>query len=276
MVHIYVLASGFINTPDNPLHLLPYGHSGARQFKSSSVIHIPPVFDNPYINRYSHIHHPPLLFLSLTRHSKTLTLSQYGNNIYSITSIGLFPFNKLHTITESLVSSSLLATSDGSATTSNATFGWTLRTQTTEIAYCYGPVHGSNPTAFRAKATGLLLLLCFLSNLFLSHHWISLPFTMVLSVHIDNLSLINRVHRLLHYPCISPSSTVSPEYDLLTQISTTISQLPLALSFHHIHSHQDARAAIHTLSIPAQANFLRKLDVLLSALQCSFQLPSAA
>ena len=160
----------------------------------------------------------------------------------------------LHNIAASLVSSSLLAASDDSATSANATFGWTLRTQLSEIAYCYGPVHGSNPTAFRAEATGLLSLLCFLSNLFHSHHWTSLPSNVALSVHIDNLSLINRVRRMLQQPCISPSSTVSPEYDLLTQICNSISQLPLALSFHHIHSHQDARAAIHTLSLPAQAN----------------------
>ena len=249
--------------PMKPIHKYPrqsYPSAPIWSFWRSTIRKL---FCHPYSTRLRQPIHQPLPSSS----SPTSTLSVSNPSFQENNTVPLWQQHllrhlhqstpvqsMLHTFAASLVSSSLLAASDGSATTSNATFGWTLRTQTTEIAYCYGPVHGSHPTAFRAEATGLLSLLCFLSNLFLHHHWVSLPSTMALSIHIDNLSLINRVRRFMLPHCISPSSTTSPEYDLLTQISTTISHLPLALSFHHIHSHQDARAAIHTLSIPAQAN----------------------
>ena len=66
-------------------------------------------------------------------------------------------------VAESMSTTTLLAASNGGANT-------TLQTHTTEVASCYGPVHGSNPTAFHAEATGLLSLVCFLHNMLTHYH----------------------------------------------------------------------------------------------------------
>ena len=148
----------------------------------------------------------------------------------------------------------LLAASDGGANTTQATFGWTLQNHNTEVASCYGPVHGSDPTAFRAEATGLLSLVCFLHNLLTHYHWPFHSSTPPLHIHLDNQSLLRIVTQPRHCSFVSPSTTVSSKYNLISQIQSILLHLPLTIQFHHVRSHQDRTAPDHTLSLPAQAN----------------------
>ena len=160
----------------------------------------------------------------------------------------------LHCIFTSLSTSSILAASDGSASHLSATFGWTISSHNKPIVTNYGPVHGYQPTAFRAEATGLLSLLVFLLCLLTKYHWITLPHAMSLPIYLDNQSLLHTVISAPSQKYSSPSEATSSEQDLIMQIIDTIAKLPLSLSFFHVKSHQDKHIPIHQLSYPAQAN----------------------
>ena len=148
----------------------------------------------------------------------------------------------------------LLAATDGGATSTSATFGWTLRDSTHELISCFGPVHGHQPTAFRAEATGLLSFLSLLHSLLTNYHWLPLHRLTPLPVYLDNQALLTIIQHSSSNAHHSPSTTTTSEFNVLLQIFTVLNYLPLNICFHHVKSHQDARAQISTLALPAQAN----------------------
>ena len=148
----------------------------------------------------------------------------------------------------------LLAATDGGATSTSATFGWTLRDSTHELISCFGPVHGHQPTAFRAEATSLLSFLSLLHSLLTNYHWLPLHRLTPLPVYLDNQALLTIIQHSSSNAHHSPSTTTTSEFDVLLQIFTVLNYLPLNICFHHVKSHQDARAQISTLALPAQAN----------------------
>ena len=160
----------------------------------------------------------------------------------------------LKTISSSLTQHTLFAATDGGATVESATFGWTLRTESTDLVSCFGPVHGHHPTAFRAEAIGLLSFLTLLRLLLLTYHWLQLPHSYPLTIYIDNQALVRLLHRSVSQQHYSPSITTSSEFDVLLQIFSIIPTLPLSIQFQHIKSHQDTRQPMSSLSLPAQAN----------------------
>ena len=182
-----------------------------------------------------------------------LNLSAWQHDLLSSLKIQVPISTILSTISTALQAKQLIAASDGGATNTNASFGWTLRSTTQDIITCNGPVHGHKPTAFRAEVTGLLSLVVFLNSFLSYHHWIPTSPQTPLHIYLDNKALLSIVSR--SSPCTSsPSSTTSPEFDLLLQLSDQLSYLPLPTRFHHIKSHQDDRHHISSLSLPAQAN----------------------
>ena len=170
-----------------------------------------------------------------------------------------------------LATHSILAASDGSSTTTNATFGWTLRVSNNDIVTNFGPVHGHQSTAFRAEATGLLSLLLFLHSHLSRQHWITPSPNQYLPVYLDNSSLLRIVTRMSSESYLSPSDAISSEYDLILQIADLLTTLPLSLQFHHVKSHQDKHAPISSLSLPAQANCHADHLATSAQLQCQSQ-----
>ena len=145
---------------------------------------------------------------------------------------------------------SLICASDGGSTTTSAAFGWVICDGPRALVQCYGPVHGYQPTAYRAECYGALSLLLYLSTL------CSYPTHVGINIYIDNLSLVRRMHQAQTTSLHSPSTAVSPEQDVLLQIEYYLSHIPVPLSLHHIKSHQDRQQAPSHLSYPARANCL--------------------
>ena len=180
------------------------------------------------------------------------TLPSWQQSLLTHAQFPVSPANIIQLFCSNISSSELLAASDGGRTNDNATFGWTLRHNATTLATCFGPVHGHTPTSYRAEATGLLSLLLFLRNL-LDHTPVSsLPLT--LPIYIDNSALCTTLNNNARFIYSSPSDALSPERDLILQITATCTSDLLVPRFIHIKSHQDRHAQSHSLSYPAQAN----------------------
>ena len=142
---------------------------------------------------------------------------------------------------------SIICACDGSASSTNAAFGWVIRTGTTDLVSCYGPSDGIC-TAYRAECVGALSLLTFLSQI------VNRPLASHVPIYIDNASLCNRLHRHQSRCYYSPNEATSPERDLLLQLEHLIDSIPAVLIIRHIKSHQDKTRPAATLSHPAQAN----------------------
>ena len=143
---------------------------------------------------------------------------------------------------------SLICASDGGATHTSAAFGWVICNGPRVLATCYGPVHGYQPTAYRAECYGALSLLLYLSRILSSHDLVPI------NIYIDNLSLVKIMQRYQGHPLHSPSHAVSPERDVLLQIEHFLIRLPSSIHIHHIKSHQDRQTPSAQLSYPAKAN----------------------
>ena len=182
-----------------------------------------------------------------------LSLSNWQLDLLHHINVHEPPSTLLPTITTSLQQQTLLAATDGGSSSTNASFGWTLRCSTHDLVSCFGPVHGRQPTAFRAEVSGLLSLITFLHSYLTCHHWVSGHPSSPLHIYLDNKALLSITNNRSTCPP-SPSVTTSSEYDLLLQLFDLLSSLPIPVRFHHVKSHQDNHQHISTLSDPAQAN----------------------
>ena len=155
----------------------------------------------------------------------------------------------------------ILAACNGSSNT-RSTFGWTLRHGTTDLATCYGPVHGYRANSYCAKATGLLSLLVFLRTV-QSRSLTSPP--LKLPIYCDNQALCTHIHQHSQRVYYSPSEALAPERDLILQIESLLNSPILDVCILHIKGHQDCDTPLPLLSPPAQANC--KADHLASTAQ---------
>ena len=109
---------------------------------------------------------------------------------------------------------------------------------------------GHSLTSFRAETYGFASLVFFLSLLHSVH---PLP-TLLLSTHLDSESLITRITNHLSSSYTTPSQAMSCDQDILLFIYHHLSIILIHIQLHHVKSHQDCHAPIHSLSLPAQAN----------------------
>ena len=148
--------------------------------------------------------------------------------------------------------SSLLAATDGGASRSVASFGWTIRIDDVDIVSCSGTVPGPSPTSYRAECHGVLSFLLYLSILLRSSP-APVPYCQ-LTVYIDCQSLLKRLclHQDRQY--FTPSEAIGPERDVLQQIEYYLDLLTICFSFEFVKGHQDDDKELHQLDSAALAN----------------------
>ena len=265
------LASGFWTGDSSTLRPYPPRHRYPRQASPSALVWsfwrsiIRKLFCHPRSTRLRsplrsrsssfHSNHPSSSLFSPTPHSVPHyfhSLPSWQQSLLTHIHFSAPPTEILQLFCSTTSSSELLAASDGGRKNDNATFGWILRHNAITLATCFGPVHGHTPTSYRAEATGLLSLLLFLRSLLTHSSVTSLPVT--LPIYIDNSALCTTLTNNARFIYSSPSDALSPERDLILQITATCTSDLLLPRFIHIKSHQDRHAQTHSLSYPAQAN----------------------
>ena len=215
---------------------------------------------------------------NLSLHALVNSLPPWKNELLSHIESTMTPYELSTVITniDTNLSCPILAACDGGGG-SITTFGWTLRSGSSDLAHCYGPVSGYHANAYCAEATGLLSLLVFLDLI-----WPSLfsSTSSSLPIYIDNQALCKRVHAHQRRIYFSPTEALGPERDILLQIKYILDHSSLRITIHHERGHQDRHTPLHLLPYPAQANC--QADSLATAAQAvihshptAFLLPAA-
>lgn len=158
------------------------------------------------------------------------------------------------TMLQALCQDRFIFASDGSQAGHKASFGWIVSTSTgTRLATCKGPCFGAKPNSYRAEGYGLLSVSRFLYQL---HHHFALPIQSG-DVVCDNKSMVNQLATIPnHLNDLYPNSTLEPEWDLIVESWTALSQIPPSHrpQIQHIKGHQDMNTPYQQLSLKAQLN----------------------
>ena len=76
-----------------------------------------------------------------------------------------------------------------------------------------------------------------------------------LQIPIDNEGVVKDVHRTINAQ--TPTyDLLSPNYDILQAIQTTLNNLPIRMDIAHVHGHQDQHKLWHELDIREKINVL--------------------
>jgi hypothetical protein len=145
-------------------------------------------------------------------------------------------------------------TTDGGARDDLGSFGWEIAIEREIIWTCKGPTFGQLPGSFRAESYGLLSAALFL-DVYFSYYDTPFPDPQpIIKCYIDSMSLIDRVLRNLNRTYVNPSRCLASDYDLESGILFIITNLPIAISFFHVKSHQDDAVAVEALPWIVQMN----------------------
>jgi len=168
------------------------------------------------------------------------------------------------------------AASDGSVRyETEGAFGWSMSLRDgRRIAKCSGAVYGYRPSSYRAEGYGLLSVLRFLIRLkeFCGYG----GHTQHCYLASDNLSLVGNVEGLLRQDAsttsgapwmapdtdfefalgdmTAPKTTMQSEWDVLNEISFSITEFASSMTIEHVRGHQDRKMAYKDLSLLAQLN----------------------
>ena len=129
------------------------------------------------------------------------------------------------TVWDALCSSRCYAASDGSAPMNQGSFGWVLSDKNGKcLVKCRGPVYGHAISSYHAEAYSMLSFLRFLTHLTDMYQTEERQAKATYLV-CDNQGLVNSINKLSKYCQIIPNTTMSAEWDCLSQILQTIRQL---------------------------------------------------
>ena len=145
--------------------------------------------------------------------------------------------------------------SDGSSRQSCITYGWVFGTEEHEILAEHAGAGFGAPTSHRAEGWGMLSGALFIHHLyqFVQIHELPPLDTIPITFLSDNNGLVQRITQRLQYKHCYPNATLTPDWDLVEQISQTIAALPNKhSSVEWVRGHQDESEA--ELSVEAIYN----------------------
>lgn len=169
-------------------------------------------------------------------------------------------FSVVHHITSclSFPTASLLLATNGSVTRGHGSFGLVLSlSDGTRLLSNNGPALGYRLNSYRAECYGLLSGLSLLLRMF---EYTSTTIPDAIQIHTDSESMILKLRDMLTWPYSFPSSTMTPEWDVLQAIVTLLHKFPAIPTISHVKGHQDANSVRSTLTLPALLNI--KADAL--------------
>ena len=155
---------------------------------------------------------------------------------------------------DALERQSVTACSDGSHAGPKASFGWVFSTADGHrLAECSGPCFGKTLSSYGAEGCGLLSMCRLLLHLKLKFQVRLQP----CHLYCDNKSMLDRIGKPpADLSRVPPNSTLESDWDVLTQIWTTLQEFEdsEAPTFTHVKGHQDKKKRYSNLSLPAQLN----------------------
>ena len=123
-------------------------------------------------------------------------------------------------ITQSISSGTIITCSDGSATSTTASFGFVIATSSgSHLIKGHGPDPGANPNSFRSEAYGVLATMRWLYHAFCHHTPDS---SSVIRHYLDNTSVISRIKWTMATTTTPPNHRLLPEQDVIDEIIHTL------------------------------------------------------
>ena len=147
----------------------------------------------------------------------------------------------------------LLVCSDGSAASKGGSFGYVISTSCgRQVAKGRGPAPGAHPNSFCSEAYGVLAALRWLRH---ALHEVPDVANASFTRYLDNKSVIRRIEQARTHTIDTPNRTLLPEHeDVITEITHTLTELPLHIEFKWVKGHQNASTAYSNLDVPAKTN----------------------
>jgi hypothetical protein len=146
----------------------------------------------------------------------------------------------------------LIIASDGSVQDHRAAFGWIITTTGgIRIAKCSGPAYGYKPSSYRAEGYVLLSVIRFLHTSQKKWGWQSTS-----TIICDNKAIVQILQVPIKQEDTYPSLAISAEWDILSEIRTTLdhNMMRSSIQFQHIKGHADKDKPYTKLSLMQQLN----------------------
>jgi hypothetical protein len=144
--------------------------------------------------------------------------------------------------------------SDGGAVSNKGSYGMVVADASHEPwVTCSGPVFGFNPSSYRSEAFGLLATVRLIFRLLdFFGHTAEFGFTH----YMDNMGVINRMNDMIPKLQANPNDVFLSEWDALAEIKSTLLLINSKINLQHVHSHQDDKTPLNSLSNDAKLNVL--------------------
>eukprot|EP00957_Ditylum_brightwellii_P052979 4016789-Ditylum_brightwellii.AAC.1 len=140
---------------------------------------------------------------------------------------------------------------DSSVREIDMSFGWKICTLSGEIiAEHAGPAFGQ-ASSFRAKGYGVLSALSFFCRA-MEYTTSTKPLTGQL--YLDNKGVITQIQQQQSYPYNYSFNTLTPDWDVIAQISNILDIVNFTPKIQYIQGHQDKHTKYNDLSLPAKLN----------------------
>ena len=151
---------------------------------------------------------------------------------------------------------------DGSVTGSLATYSFVISTTQQDViksiaggGYLPPTAQYMDPYSKRPEAAALFAGLTWIENLLKRYPNHTSNDPPPLPIPVDNTSVILDVHRTINLQ--SPTySQITPDYDILQAIRSTVARLPIRTNIAHVSSHQDDKKQWHELDDREKVNVL--------------------
>jgi hypothetical protein len=168
------------------------------------------------------------------RASRKTTTQQVNNPVTTLPTSNNSEYTKLHEyILSSQAESTIYIASDGGLLYDKATYGGIINTNDTTIWEIKGSITPqAQLSSLTAEAYGCYYTI---DKLFQEIGIVSLKNKHIILI-CDSKSLLSRLHSLVHYP-ITPTTCLTPEYEVISSIASLLKQLP-SFTLEHIKSHQ--------------------------------------
>eukprot|EP00957_Ditylum_brightwellii_P057936 4392490-Ditylum_brightwellii.AAC.1 len=147
--------------------------------------------------------------------------------------------------------SKFLVVTDGSAEDTDMLFGWKICTTYGDpIAENASPAFGQ-ASFFQAEGFGLLSALSFF---FCAMEYTTSTITLQFQLYLDIESVVTRAKKQQSYSNYFSFNTLTPDWDIIAQISEILDTGNILPIFKHIKGHQDKNKKYKDLSLTAKLN----------------------
>jgi hypothetical protein len=146
----------------------------------------------------------------------------------------------------------MIIASNGSVQDHRASYGWLITTVGgTRVVKCNGPAYGYKTTSFRAEGYELLSAIRFIH-----HSWNKWGWNNQYIILCDNKAMLEIMQEKFRVEDTYPNHTLSAEWDIISEVRTTIDNNEMweSIQFQHIKGHADRDHPYHKLTLMQQMN----------------------